>query len=379
MDTTDKPTNCAHVEIKDKGEGEACVILEGTFDAQTTGKCWHELDQKLRPLRVRSLEVDASRLHVEGGIGITLVRYLSEGGMTPGARVNVRGLNQELLKLMETFTAEDFRTLRPPKPLRVRLPEEIGASVRSLLRELREEIVFTGRLFRSLLWGVRHPGRMRWREIRRVVEKSGANALPVVALFSALVGLVLALEAARPLRKLGSQIFIADLIGLSAIRDTGPLVTAIMLAGRSASAFAAELGTMKVNEELNAMETMGLDPIRYLVLQRVLAAMALMPLLTVYASLMAAVGGMLVMWFLGFPFLVTFHQMAARIHLSDFVVGLSKALCFGLIVGGVGCLRGLQTGEGPRSVGTSTTRAVVASILLIILVNTVFSMVQYFF
>ncbi|HWI57766.1 MAG TPA: ABC transporter permease, partial [Bacillota bacterium] len=159
---------------------------------------------------------------------------------------------------------------------------------------------------------------------------------------------------------------------------TGPVVTAILVAGRSGSAFAAELGTMKVNQELDALTTMGLDPVRFLVVQRVVAALLLTPLLTLFAMVMGILGGILVMRSLGFPPLMIYHQILGRVGLNDVFDGLSKASLFGLIVGGMGCLRGLQTGEGPSAVGISTTRSVIACILLIIFANTLYSTVQYF-
>lgn len=248
---------------------------------------------------------------------------------------------------------------------------------RSVLHDLRDQISFVGGVLAALPIVLIVPKRMRWREIRRVVEKAGANALPVISIFSLLVGLVMALEAARPLEQMGAQIFIADMIGFSALRDIGPLVTAIMLAGRSGSAFAAELGTMKVNEELDALTTMGLDPMQFLVVQRVIAAMLLTPLLTLYAMLMSVIGGVIVMRFFGFPPLMIYHEIVARVEVHDFVLGVEKAVVFGLIIGGIGCLRGLQTKEGPRAVGVSTTRSVVASIMLVILADTIFSTVEY--
>jgi phospholipid/cholesterol/gamma-HCH transport system permease protein len=151
-----------------------------------------------------------------------------------------------------------------------------------------------------------------------------------------------------------------------------------MLAGRSGSAFAAELGTMKVNEELDALTTMGLNPIRFLALQRVVAAVLLTPLLTLYGIVMAIFGGIVVMRFLGFPPLMIYHQIVSRVGMYDFVLGMEKSVVFGAIIGGVGCLRGLQTKDGPRAVGASTTSSVVTSIMLIIAANTIFSTVVYF-
>jgi len=162
------------------------------------------------------------------------------------------------------------------------------------------------------------------------------------------------------------------------VREMGPLMTAILLAGRSASAFAAEIGTMKVNEELNALETLGLSPIQFLVVPRIVAGILVAPLLTCYSILMGVVGGALVMLGLGFSLMLILHQMASSVRLTDLAVGISKGVVFGIIVSGVGCWRGLQTEQGPSAVGLSTTRAVVTSLLLIIVADACFSTISYF-
>lgn len=365
-------------ELVEEGEGRARLVLVGRLDVQTTAGCWRDLDQRFKRLKARELTVEVSQLELRGGIGIALLRFLSEGGMTPGAQVTLQGLNEGARKLLETFTGEDYRSYRPQATRHKNVPEEVGEAFRGLLADLRDQVEFLGSVLRALPLALAKPKRMRWREVRRIFETAGANALPVVGVFSWLVGLVTALEAAHPLQQLGAQIFIADMIGFSSIRDTGPLVTAIMLAGRSGSAFAAELGTMKVNQELDALETMGLEPVRFLVIQRIFAALLLTPVLALYAMVLGILGGITVMRFMGFPPLMIYHEIVGRVQLSDVLVGLTKSLIFGLIVGGVGCLRGMQTKQGPEAVGVSTTRSVVACILLIILANTIYSAVNYF-
>jgi phospholipid/cholesterol/gamma-HCH transport system permease protein len=156
------------------------------------------------------------------------------------------------------------------------------------------------------------------------------------------------------------------------------LLAAVLLAGRSGSAFAAEIGTMKVNEELDALQTLGLDPIRFLVIQRIVAGVFLSPLLAFYATFMGILGGVLVTVGLGFPLSLVLHQLASSVRVSDVILDASKGLVFGIIVSAVGCLRGLQTKEGPSAVGVSTTRAVVTSILLIVIADAVFSVLYYF-
>lgn len=378
MQKRDKEPSSASVELREGAGDKIAVILKGLLDARSTGACWRDLEKRLRDRRVASLEVDASELSFSGSIGIALISYLNAGGMTPGAKVTLRGLKDEIRKMIEMFPTDTLKRPRREPSLLRRIPEEIGEMARLFVIDLKEQVAFIGGFVAALPVTLVNPKRMRWPEIRRVFEKAGANALPVISVFSWLVGLVMALEAAQPLRKMGAEIFIADMIGFSALRDTGPLVTAIMLAGRSGSAFAAEIGTMKVNEELDALTTMGLDPMQFLVVQRVIAAVVLTPVLTLYSMVMSIIGGVMVMRFFGFPPLMIYHEIVARVHINDFTLGLEKAAVFGLIIGGVGCVRGLQTQEGPRAVGASTTRSVVASIMLIIVANTLFSLVEYF-
>jgi len=253
------------------------------------------------------------------------------------------------------------------------MTEAVGVSVREFASDFRDQVAFLGKMVAELAGSMIHPQRLRWQEVKRLCIAAGANGLPIVSLLSFLVGLIIAFESAQPLAQFGAQIFIADTVGFAAIRELGPMMTAIMLAGRSGAAFAAEIGTMKVNEELAALVTMGLDPIRFLALQRVAAGILLTPALTVYTMLTGVLGGTLVMLSLGFSLPVIYHQMASRIQVHDIGVGLGKSVVFGAIFSAVGCLRGFQTGQGPIAVGVSATRAVVTSIFLIILADTVFA------
>jgi phospholipid/cholesterol/gamma-HCH transport system permease protein len=218
---------------------------------------------------------------------------------------------------------------------------------------------------------------MRWGEVFRVFETAGVNALPIVSLITLLVGMVISFESAQPLAQLGAQVYVANLLGLVMTRELGPVMAAIMLAGRSGSAFAAELGTMKVNEELNALHTMGLSPVQFLVVQRVMAGVLLTPVLTLYAMFAGLVGGVPVLLGLGFPLKMVLQQIQSAVHYGDLAEGLCKSMVFGLVVSSVSCLRGLQTGVGPQAVGESTTRSVVSSILLIILSDAVIASVTY--
>jgi len=358
--------------------GYARVALRGWLTAQTTVNCWDRLQQDLRDRKLEKLEVDASGLQICGEAGLALLRYLNMGRLTPGASVSVTGLEAGLEQSFREFTREDYEAFRPPTRAKCHpVPEEVGGVVRQAAWDLRQQIEFLGSVTRSLLPTLLKRKRMRWTEVRSVFETAGANAVPIVSLVSILVGMIIAFEAAQPLAQFGAQIFIANMIGLVMVRELGPLLAAVLLAGRSGSAFAAEIGTMKVNEELDALQTLGLDPIRFLAIQRITAAILLTPLLTFYASFVGIVGGVLVALGLGLPLSLIFHQLASALNLSDVFFGTAKGVVFGAIVAAVGCCRGLQTQEGPSAVGVSTTRAVVTSIVLIVIADAIFSILYF--
>lgn len=357
--------------------GAATLVLRGTLDTITTPVAWAALDQELRGKPISRLEVDAGKLVSCDSAGLALLYGLSSGSMTPGATTRVIGLGPELQHLLRAFSTEDYQALQAHDPIHPTFVEEVGKATGHWLQDLRQQAEFIGEVSVDLVTSFFYPRRMRWREVFRVFETAGVNALPIVTLLTFLVGMVIAFEAAQSLEQLGAQVFVANLLALTMIRELGPVMASIMLAGRSGSAFAAELGTMKVNEELNALKTMGLSPIQFLIVQRVLAGLMLTPVLTVFAMFAGILGGIPVLLGLGFPLRMIFDQMQGDLHYSDLAQGMFKSVVFGGIVASVSCLRGLQTGEGPRAVGDSTTRSVVSSILLIVLTDAIFAAVTY--
>jgi phospholipid/cholesterol/gamma-HCH transport system permease protein len=355
------------------------VILRGCLNLRTVPISWNKLEEGLRSAKLKKLEVDTTDLQLCDGSGLSLLRYLGMGLMTPEAAVDVKGMSPELEQIFRAFTLEDYEALRPSSQAKCHsLPDEVGAGVRQAARDWRQQIEFLGNVTRNFLPTLWNRRQTRWPEVVRVFELAGANAVPIVSLVSILVGLIIAFESSQTLANFGAQIYVVNMIGIIMVRELGPLLAAVLLAGRSGSAFAAELGTMKVNEELDALQTFGLDPIRFLVIQRILASILLTPLLTFYSTFLGILGGVLVAFVLGFSWTLIFHQLTASLHLSDIVLGTAKGIVFGAIVSGVGCLRGLQTEEGPSAVGVSTTRAVVASIVLIVLADAVFAVLFFY-
>jgi phospholipid/cholesterol/gamma-HCH transport system permease protein len=229
-----------------------------------------------------------------------------------------------------------------------------------------------------LLRSIMHPVRLRVKDFMLVAENSGAKAVPIIGMLGFLVGLILAFQGAVLMAQFGAQIYIADFVGKSVARELGPLITAIIVAGRTGSAFAAEIGTMKVNEEIDALITMGLDPVRFLVIPRVLAATLMTPLLAVLTNLSGMAGGAVVMKGIGFPLVTYVNRVLASVTAADYLGGLGKSLVFGFLISSAGCLCGLRTGEGASAVGNSATRAVVSSIIMIVIADGIFAVLFYF-
>lgn len=295
-----------------------------------------------------------------------------------GRSCQILGLAPDYQALLGMFDHSEFKEIKPCPPVTAHLPQQVGEAAVNFWKDLQGLVSFIGELACALVAAARHPGKVRWADALVVAENAGVNALPIVALISFLIGLIMAFQSAIPMRQFGAEIYVADLVALSMLRELGPLMTAIILAGRSGSAFAAELGTMKVNEEIDALTTMGLDPVRFLVVTRVLAAVAMTPLLTMFSNVMGLVGGGVVFLSFDFPLVTYMNQVRAALVMSDLLGGLVKSFVFGILVAGIGCLRGLQTKSGASAVGLSTTRAVVSGIVLIVVADGIFSVVFFY-
>jgi phospholipid/cholesterol/gamma-HCH transport system permease protein len=359
-------------------QGVLKLSLAGRLDSGSTGAVWHQATQSLNPAKGGRVELDASAVDYCDGSGIALLIHLQQTQQRSGGRLEVRGLRPEFQELLDDWSKGSGEAPpRRPKATR-QLAEEIGHGAVELWDDIRELVSFVGELGMALLRAGRHPGAIRWNDTVRVAEELGVNALPIVSMLSFLVGVIMAFQAAVALRQFGAEIFVANMIGLSVLREMGPLMTAIILAGRSGSAFAAEIGTMKVREEIDALKTMGLEPVRYLVVPRVLAAVVMTPILTVYADLLGIMGGSAVMLGLGFPLITFFNQLQTAVSYGSLVGGVVKAFAFGVLIAAIGCLRGLQTQTGASAVGLSTTQAVVSGIVLIVIVDGIFSVIYYY-
>lgn len=342
------------------------LILGERLDASEVSRSWNLLGHVSKKCRV-----DASKLSVADGAGLAFLWSLSRQ-----RDAEVTGLRPEIAALLKPF--DDMPAEAADAPERDQsLFAQIGRASWAILKDVREQISFIGEFTATALLCVAKPRLVRWGDMWVTAQKAGVDALVVAGMVSFLTGMIMAFQAAVPLKQFGVDIFVVNLVALALLREMGPIMTAVVLAGRSGSAFAAEIGTMTVNEEISALETMGLDPMRFLVVPRVLAGFLVTPVLTIYASVLGVAGGFLVMMAQGFPFAALWIQLVGAVGVSDVMTGMIKSFVFGILVAGVGCLRGLQTGNGATAVGESTTRAVVSGIFLIVLVDAVFAGIFY--
>ena len=352
------------------------LVLSGRWTAHSVSA----LEGRMRTIRVdrgAAVALDATRIEALDSAGAWLLQALLLRLRAEGAVVGVKGLRAGFARLLEAVAqpaAAPADALAPPPAGRFALLAGIGRPVVAAWEQTTALLAFVGESALALASGLAHPRRLRWRPILFNIRSAGFDALPIVGLLSFLLGVVVAYQAADQLRRYGANIFVADLVGLSMLREFAPLMTAIIIAGRSGSAYAAQIGTMAVTEEIDAMRTIGIAPLELLVLPKVIALVIALPLLTVFADLMGVFGGMVMARAqLGVSYAEFLDRFAKAISVTSYLIGIGKAPVFAAIIAVVGCFQGMRTHGGPDSVGRQTTRAVVQGIFLVIVADALFS------
>ena len=307
-----------------------------------------------------------------GQINAKVVFDLTSRQRPPGADVRIAGLAPRFASLVQAYDSQDLA--QAPKGLhRPGAFEQLGRATVGVTAQVFQVVDFVGHCAAAFVVALGRRHGIRWNEVRDVATEAGANAVPIVLLVGFLIGLIIAFEIGRVAQQFGAVIFVVNGVGVAMLRELGPLMTAIVLAGRTGAAFAAQIGTQKVNEEVNAISTFGLDPVHFLVLPRLIAAALVLPLLAVFADIVGVLGGAVVMATFDIGFLQFYSQLLGAVDTSDFLIGIVKAAAFGLTIAVIGCQRGLATGAGATSVGLSATSAVVASIVMIVVIDGVFA------
>ena len=365
----------AALAIEDRTDGARVLALSGRLDAQTLPRLWQPARDAVAAAPPGRIVVDASAVDYCDGAGVALFVDLLRSAR--GSDVEVAHLQPAYAALLRQFDPRVFDHDLDPEPPRGRAIEEIGRAAEATWHDVKAQVEFIGETAAALAHAATHPRSVRWRDVWRICERVGVDALPIVALISFLLGMILAFQSAVPMKRFGAEIFVADLIGLSMLRELGPLMTAILLAGRSGAAFAAEIGTMRVNQEVDALTTMGLNPVRFLVTPRIIAALLMAPLLTLFANIVGLIGGAVTMTSFSIPVVTFLKEVDAAVTINDFLAGFTKSFVFALLIAGIGCLRGLQTRAGASAVGDSATRAVVSGIILLVVVDGVFALAYY--
>ncbi len=372
-----KPSNRTVEYSIDRAGDSLQLAFEGSLDVQTAPKIWEELVTKIEESDSQKVVVEAKGISYCDGTGIGLLLQLQRMQVCRNADFEIKNLSDRFSSLLERYNPEDFADCDKIDASTSCLPEQVGRGAHHILGELKTMIAFLGELAVGLFKVALHPGKLRWRDAFLYAEKAGVDAIPIITLISFLIGLIMAFQSVVPMKQFGAEIFVADLVALSVVKELGPLMTAIILAGRSGSAFAAEIGTMKVNEEVNALTTFGIDPVHFLVLPRVIATACVTPLLAVLANFCGLLGGATVATGLNIPLVVYVQRTFNILQVDDLMGGLVKAFVFGALIAAIGCLRGIQTEKGATAVGDSTTKSVVAGILAIIIADGIFSVMYY--
>jgi len=369
-----KPSSQAGAAIAELSPQE--LALSGQWTARGVGVITAKLDALHRERQTETI-ADAAQIDALDSTGAWVLQKLLLRLRQEGAVIELQGLRPEFVKLLDAVTQQ--LTDRPPAPA-ASPPDsalaQIGRSAWTIAAETTALLSFVGETAIALGRSVLNPTTIRWRPVLYNIRRAGFDALPIVGLLAFLLGVVVAYQGADQLRQYGANIFVADLVGVSMLREFAPLITAIIVAGRSGSAYAAQIGTMKVTEEIDAMQTLGISPQEMLVLPKLIALVIALPLLTVFADVLGVTGGMIMAQSqLDVGYGEFLDRFIKAIVLSTYTVGIGKAPVFALIIVIVGCFQGFRTRGGADSVGRQTTRSVVQAIFLVIVADSLFSIV----
>ena len=366
--------------IEGENSGDLTLFLHGRVGVSSFESLLSGIKTVLAVRNPNTLSINFSKVEYFDSSGALLITQIQDEAAVrsiPFSLVSISDQQRQMLSLIDkdalhapALAALD-RTLNPV--------EQLGTKAVALLIDFRDVTSFFGHLFSELFFSFVHPGQVRWNDVITYMKKVGVDGLPIVALISFLLGLIMAFMSALQLKQFGANIYVASLVALAMVRELGPIITAIIVAGRSGSAFAAEIGTMKVNEEVDALITMGFSPIRFLAVPKLLASIFVFPILTGFSGISAVIGG-LVVGVLGLNLTIyTYVQQTIRaVQIFDVMSGLVKSIVFATAIAAIGCQRGFKVRGGAEAVGSATTSAVVSAIFLIIVIDSTFAIVLHY-
>lgn len=355
-------------------DGDARIEIVGDVRTADAGALWRTLDPRTQTY-AGALEIDLAKLESIDGVAIALLLALRNGLNAKGVPCTIVNAPPAANSLLELYGKTEPIAEEPPRPVRPNMIVSIGQSVESTVRRVYEPVVFAGELAAGSGQVARHPRLLNWRTIPALIVQAGADAIAIVVLLDFLIGFVIALQSAPVLVSYGANVFVADLVGVSVTRELVPLMTAIIMAGRSGAAIAAELATMHVSEEIDALETMGISPIPFLVLPRIFALIAVAPALVLIGDVAAVLGGLVVaVMTLDLTPQGYISEMRTMLVASDVWTGAVKGAIFASTIGIIGSQEGLAARGAAAGVGRRTTATVVASLFVVVVLDTLLTL-----
>jgi phospholipid/cholesterol/gamma-HCH transport system permease protein len=367
-------------ELTIKGDSDIRATLAGRLVIGNAAPFMKEMEQYLIGRRPATVTCELAGLVYLDSAGALALLKLQDSAKSRNFSLTYNNMSREAQEIMDLIDRDAL--VKPPlheETTSRSFPERTGDAAVHFYEDLISLLTFLGELLAAIAHCIVHPGAVRWGDVFFYMKRAGAEALPIVGLISLLIGLIMAFMSSLQLKQFGANIFVASLVGISIVKELGPIMTAIIFSGRSGSAFAAEIATMMVNEEVDALTTMGFDPLRFLVIPKVLASIAVVPVLTLYSMFFGILGGLLVgIIGLDLTFYTYLQQTMKPIEVFDLASSLVKSVVFAVLIAGIGCQRGFQVRGGAEAVGEATTSAVVASIFLVIVADSAFAVVlQY--
>jgi phospholipid/cholesterol/gamma-HCH transport system permease protein len=351
------------------------LTLHGVLDLRTTPEILDQLAHISKPLP-GLIRADLSAIAGMDDCGALVILELRRMAETNGVALELTKIPDPIRDLLAFLRVDDPPQSAGAKRARPGIMTRFGMKTIQVWNQAVNHVSFVGEVTVTLLSLLRHPGRLRLGDTVLYMQRVGVDALPIVGLISFLLGLIMAFMSAVQLQQFGANIYVASLVALAMVRELGPIMTAILVAGRSGSAFAAEIGTMKVSEEVDALVTMGFRPAMFLVAPKIIASVLVVPLLAMYSNLFAIAGGLLIgVTTLDLTVNAYMAQTMSTLTIFDINWGLFKSAIFAVLIATVGCFKGYQVRGGAASVGQATTSAVVTGIFLVILVDSILAVI----
>jgi phospholipid/cholesterol/gamma-HCH transport system permease protein len=374
---TDSNESQPKLEFRSAEPGKLLVVASGDWKSAEALPDIRGFSKKLDDDKsIRLISFDTSKVSAWSSGLIGLIMQCRELALQRKVEFDQNSLPVPVQRLIGLALAVPEKKDAKALETRDDLFHRVGFSAIRLVRSGKETLNFIGECTLAFFALIKGKARYRWTEVWLIMQQCGPDALPIVALINFLVGAILAFVGAVQLSKFGAAIYVADLVGIAATREMGVMMMAIIMCGRTGAAFAAQLGTMKVNQEIDAFKTLGISPIEFLVMPRILCLWLMFPLLCVFADLMGIVGGTVVaMSMLNFSFAEYWNETVAALTLTHFSIGVIKSFVFGVLVAMTSCLRGIQSGNDAAAVGLATTSAVVTGITSVIIADAIFAVI----